>query len=843
MTLVGRDDVLSICHNALDGARSGRGSVIVVRGGAGAGKTALLREFGNTADAAMVLSATGSYGERERASGLVARLLSRSDADAGGRPHAVLATLRDAGDPVVLLVDDLQWCDRESQRWLSALAEQSGHWPVVLVTAVSDGAPGWDSAEVEDVLFAGTHHMKLDNLDHEEVREMLELLHGEAPADRVVAECLRATGGVPWLVAGFHDAEAIALSARVRLRRMGPAALDVFMGVALLGAVPIDVLTRFCGRPGAEVIGLCAELSATGLLNVGETETSVTHPLVRRSLLQHGSPAELRALRRRAAEFRHDEGAEPAEVAEHLLASEPRQEQWVMDVLLAAAQSAMAVGEPRRAVRLLRRALSERPDRAAQEGQVLLRLAEAQVRGDVEGALKTLDSALKVVPEAEVDLGMFNVLMLDGRRSQAAAIAAKASGATAARMRARLSWRPADASESVAMSEDALMSAVGTLSRTLAGQGRLPALAVAAELTDRAPADVDVMFAQVISADLFGYAGQLASATQACDSVVNAAEYLRHWPALAYALSSRAQIQRRAGRLGAAELDAERALDLAATCGMSRTGRAVRTMLACLVELALDRGDTAAASELLTVHQPVGADIAEPGGEALLFARARLRAADGDLLRACSDLERCGDLLTSIGVRNPAAIPWRSELARLLGAVPLAKELCDEEVELARQWGAPATVGRALLAGSGPMIDEAVDLLAESEDRFLFAQALLQCGVQRAGNGDLIGARRELRRGHEIAAELDCAYLSGRIGAELVTVGSRPPKPKLYGVGGLTEAESRVARLVVLGHKNREIARMLFVRERTVEVHLTRIYRKLGIEGRAALVSLLGPDE
>jgi DNA-binding CsgD family transcriptional regulator len=814
--------------------------MIVVRGGAGVGKTALLREFQRTAEAATVLSATGSYGERERAFGLVTRLLYRSGAD--GPPDAVLAALHDAGKPVVILVDDVQWCDQESLHWLSVLAEQVAQWPVVLITAVSDGAPGWDSAVVEDVVFAGSHHLKLGGLDHDGVRAMLELLRGKPPAEWVVTEYLQATGGVPWLVAGFDDTEAIALSTRVRLRRMGPAAQDVFMGVALLGVVPVDVVARFCGRPIAEVFGLCAELRATGLLKAGDDEISVAHPLVRRSLLRESAPAVLRVLRRRAAEFLHEEGAEPDEIAEHLLVSEPSEEQWALDVLLAAAQTAMSAGKPQHAVRLLRRALSERHDRA-QEIPVLMRLAEAQVRGDITGALKTLDGAVRVALEAEADLGLFNVLMLDGRRDQAAAIAAKASGEIAARMRARLSWRPEDAPESLVVSEDSLMSAVGALNLTLAGRSRSSALAVATELADRAPVDVDVMFARVISADLLGYAGQLAGAMQSCEPVVNAAESLRHWPALAYALSSRAQIQHRMGRLGAAALDAERALDIALACGMDRTGRAVRTMLACQVELAVDRGDTAAANELLIKHQPVAADIAEPGGEALLFARARLRAAVGDTRRACGDLARCGELLTSMGVRNPAAMPWRSELARLLGDAPRARELCDEEIELSQQWGAPSALGRALLAGSGPMVDEAVELLTESEDVYLFAQALLRRGVLLAECGDVTGARLELRRGHDVAAGLDCAHLSSRIRAEIVAVGGRPPKPRVDGVDGMTEAERRVARLVALGHKNREIAQKLFVRERTVEVHLTRIYRKLGINGRAALVNLLAAGE
>jgi DNA-binding NarL/FixJ family response regulator len=53
--------------------------------------------------------------------------------------------------------------------------------------------------------------------------------------------------------------------------------------------------------------------------------------------------------------------------------------------------------------------------------------------------------------------------------------------------------------------------------------------------------------------------------------------------------------------------------------------------------------------------------------------------------------------------------------------------------------------------------------------------------------------------------------------------------------GGLTDAESRIAALVAEGMKNREIGQTLFMSVATVEAHLTRIYRKLGIRSRSEL--------
>jgi DNA-binding CsgD family transcriptional regulator len=59
--------------------------------------------------------------------------------------------------------------------------------------------------------------------------------------------------------------------------------------------------------------------------------------------------------------------------------------------------------------------------------------------------------------------------------------------------------------------------------------------------------------------------------------------------------------------------------------------------------------------------------------------------------------------------------------------------------------------------------------------------------------------------------------------------------------GELTEAERRIAALVAEGRPNREVAAALFLTEHSVEVALTRIYRKLGVRSRAALARLLAP--
>jgi DNA-binding CsgD family transcriptional regulator len=96
-----------------------------------------------------------------------------------------------------------------------------------------------------------------------------------------------------------------------------------------------------------------------------------------------------------------------------------------------------------------------------------------------------------------------------------------------------------------------------------------------------------------------------------------------------------------------------------------------------------------------------------------------------------------------------------------------------------------------------------------------------------------------LRRGLDAAHACGATVLVDRAVEELRVAGARPRRPALTGAAALTPAERRVVELARGGLSNRKVAEQLFVTRRTVEMHLSAAYRKLGIAGREQLAAAL----
>jgi DNA-binding CsgD family transcriptional regulator len=202
-------------------------------------------------------------------------------------------------------------------------------------------------------------------------------------------------------------------------------------------------------------------------------------------------------------------------------------------------------------------------------------------------------------------------------------------------------------------------------------------------------------------------------------------------------------------------------------------------------------------------------------------------------------------------VVNPALSPWRSRAALLssrLGRRDEALRLASEELGLARRWGTARAIGVALralgVAAGGPdglsLLEEAVSLLARSSARVEHAYALYDLGRVLGESGRQEDVRPLLHESYRLAGDCGADALAALCAAEIKKAGGRRPRARLAGTAALTAQERRIAERAAAGATNREIAEELFLTVRTVEAHLTGVYRKLGIEGRAQLPGRLG---
>jgi ATP/maltotriose-dependent transcriptional regulator MalT len=300
------------------------------------------------------------------------------------------------------------------------------------------------------------------------------------------------------------------------------------------------------------------------------------------------------------------------------------------------------------------------------------------------------------------------------------------------------------------------------------------------------------------------------------------------------------------GELAEAETELRAALETAAHWGVP-TQQPWAT--AVLAELLVDRGAVVEARALLdgAIHPSRGSD------PAMLLARAQMRVllAEGRADEALLHADACQ---SSAGWRrHPRYAPWRSLKAQALdrlGRREEAIELATEELEIARVWGSPGTVGRSLRVLGAIERDTGIDHLEEAcavleraNARLEYAKALAALGAALRRARQPTAARDPLRKALELADICGATALVEATRAELYATGARPRATALSGVRSLTTSERRVADLAADGLSNRDIAQTLYVTPKTVEVHLSTAYRKLGIASRRDLTPALARAE
>ena len=874
-----RERVLGALVEVAASARSGSGTAALVTGTPGIGKTRLLGALMGEATTAgtVCLHAAGHPLERDYGFGVVRQLFAHLPTDlldealaAGDRGPAtgqddlfatlqalVTALARTAGErPLLVVVDDVQWVDDPSLRFLHFLARRLATTSIALVVAVRNGQQRETALLGELCDAVGGTELVLQPLTRAGVGRVLRQRLPEV-ADAFVDACLAWTRGNPLYLGelartveseGFAptvDGAAMLADLApgtigrlvfVRIARAGDAAVAVAQAVAVLGdAPPVAAVARLAGLEVAVAGTAAADLIRLDIL---DDRLAFTHPVVREAVYDDLA-APLRAARHlAAAEILHDLGAPREAVAAQLVLGPATDAAWARESLQRAARAAVGRGAPQAAARFLDHAGAgpDLPDDPVSVGADVTRTHLLWISGRsaeaIELAERTVDhraAADEADPRADTrpDAMLAMKLMLQ--------CVTPGTGRPDPDLLARFAELPG----TTQVERDCLLPVI--LHRLARGTeaaeirplvDRVIGGATRGASRRRSPATW--LFLVLHLGDLDGtlaFVDRYRAAAEDSDSPMWRAE----------ALTVRAQALYRLGRLAEAEADAHAALT--GTDGtFAVTGPvAATTLMYSRLELGDLAGAQSAAEEF---HFPSHReDTAFASLAEAAMGRVRVRA--GDVTGGLALLRSAGERLDAVEWLVPELSPWRLDAAQALAAVGRreeAVEVLGPAEEAARRFGAPNGLGRVLRVRA--LLDDpvSIDLLRESvavyDDTSLplkRAHSLVELGSALRRAGRRTEARDPLAEARDIAARCGAAPLLDRATTELTATGARPRSTARTGVEALTASEARVARLAATGLRNADIARELFVQPTTVEKHLASVFRKLGIESRADL--------
>jgi DNA-binding CsgD family transcriptional regulator len=925
--LLERDEELARLRELLAAAAGGRGGAALLEGPAGIGKTELLLAATRAAPAVglRVLVARAAELERDFPFGIARQLveepvlaappaeraalldgparraaaaLDLEDAAGDTEPSAavhglfwLVANLA-AGSPLLLAVDDLQWADGPSARFLAYLARRLDGLPVAVVASLRTGeqaAPEAEALLAEPALL----RVRPAALGAEAVARVVEDRLGAAPAPSFARACWTSTGGNPLLVAALSaelarrdtapTAEAAAgleelvpegLGEGVR-RRVAALGLDAqALARALVvlgdGAEP-GAAGALAGLPAVAAARAAERLAAADVLERGE-RLRFRHPLVRAAVAASVEEADLGRLHARAARLVADRDAGPARVAAHLLAAPAGDgDPWAVAALRDAARTARRQGAPEHAVAPLRRALAE-PAGPDVRPALLRELGVAELAAFDPASAEHLRAAHDLERDhghrADVALELGTALYAASRHAEAVAVLRAAVGELGdaePERRLRLEAFLAIAGRYDLATEEATRGRVHAVAAGLRGDtpGERLVLAVAA-LEDPGPAADGLARAAELQERVVGevpwpdpsegvgtvamylHAGRPDRARALADALlaraVVAGSPVRH----TMALLARSAVHLDVGTLDEAEADVRAALADGAALGPGVLPSAVGLLTHVLAE----RGSLHDAQDALSQHGLEGELPERMILNPLLHARAVLRLAQGRWGDAAADAVELGRRHERWGMRRPSP-NWRAvaaEALRARGDDEEAAVLAREAVALARAWDTPKAIAvavraQALTADADARIaelQEAHDVLRDTPWRLERARAGTDLGAALRRDGRRREARERLLEAMDEATRCGAAGLAERAAEELRATGARPRRHAVTGQEALTAGERRVAALAVRGLSNRQIAQQLFVTIATVETHLRRVYRKLGVDGRAGLPADLG---
>ena len=824
-------------------------------------------------------------------------LLQETD-DSGPQQRAVAAGVRSAlralarsGPAVLVAVDDVQWLDRPSAGALAFALRRLGDEPVRFLVAERQehGRPaalGLDREppgvalsrlRIGPLALAALQRLLHARLGVTFPRPMLRRIHQTSGGNPFFA--LQLAHAIGELTEPLHPGDPLPLPDDVRaLVRERLTGLPDETSEALLAAAVLTdpTLSRLEGAVGTDAGEALRPAVEADIVRVEGERVCFEHPLFASGVVESVPPGRRRALHGRLAAA----ASEPEVRARHLALGADGPDGAVAAELERTAPTVAARGAPEAAAELAEQAVRLTPPdhREAAHARALAATTFHWIAGDARRARALIGSVLEDCPagaiRAQALTRLARVQTLTGDRRQAletfhdALREARGDPALRAQAHEGFAWclhlMRLDTRRALAHARAAVKIADAVGHRAFLGDalsaqaqaefvlgGGLPNAAIERALALAAPSDEErrVLLQPAMHHSLMlQCADQLEAARDLLRRMRDLATVHGDESSLAYVLMRLAHAEVVAGNWTVAAQRCEEGL----VAALQNEQSPLRAGLLCVRALiAAHQGRTDDARRDATA----GLELAEAASDGVArrlgqWAIGLTESSLGDAEATVATLLPLWESSGRAGVLDPGENRYLADLIEALAALGRLEEAEALAVELARRGerlGRPSAQGVAerghgLVAAARGEREAALAALERAREHheratlpFERGRTLLVLGEEQQRARRRRDARESLERAAAVFDGLGARPWEERARSRIGSISGRAPARN-----GLTPAERRVAGLVVQGHTNREVAAALFVTDRTVETHLSRIYRKLGVRSRTELARLYG---
>jgi DNA-binding CsgD family transcriptional regulator len=783
--------------------------------------------------------------------------------------------------PVLVSVDDVQWLDVESRDALLFAARRLDSDAVGMLFAVRTGQPGHDSV----VAAARLPILRLSSLGIAATTEILDRIRGVRPSRAVASSLLDATGGNPLaltelakrLTAGqLRGAEplpaALPLTATAsyayadlldRLQAPMPEAL----GMLALGdgddAAAVFAAAEKLGIPGTAAAGL----ESSGLMRIDAGRVRLCHALLITAAVERLPPARRRQMHRAiAAALAGGSAGDIIRRAWPLAEATQMPDEGVAAALAAVAAEQQSTSSHAAAL-AYDRAATLTPDRLTRALRYQAAADAAAMAGYDEWSLRLLAQAREQVEDpvfrAKIDHARGVRHIVAGRPRDAWALLSASAAVLRPHDRGQAALVLADAAMAALLAgrlEDARAAATGAQRESAAIEVRLAAgvveglaavhlgeLSHALELLSGLGENPGLLEAlepvvEYLVPLTIGltWSGRYETATSVVEPVVTALRVSGALGLLPAALYASAYVNVWQGRLRRAYLHASEARALADEGG-NRLWQFLAT--GCLAVAEAMRGDPSECRRLAASAQQRWADVDlwHPRDAEDALGLAALCA--GDIPAALRHLERANipQPLSPPVFGRPTVVDLVEAYVRVGRTIP---DPISRQIEAPVPEGFPGVAAaiwrcRGLVGAVDPgeAFEAAVARYADARLPWQEARTLLTYGERLRRDGRRVDARQQLRRAFSLFDEIGSPAWADRAATELAASGGEAQRSPAGPSEVLTPQELHVALAAATGATNREVSAMLFLSPKTIEMHLTRIYRKLGLRSRTDLAA------